>query len=194
MNYKGVTAFVKARIPKSQQVNFDTIYDEVAQLEKTTKIDKEVLRTNGVFYKVATSTASYIFVDELKEYMPFDVQATDQCCQLRGEFLITSEDNLPGGQFTGKKSDKSNRGFAQLDEASRRMRECGCEVTKMMENMDLVILNTIEMTRHFHLNGISMRCLGLFYGQCGNPLLRKYLISEMASRACKKLLRSQLQK
>lgn len=57
------------------------------------------------------------------------------------------------------------------------MREYGSEVTRLMENMDLVILNSSEMTKQFHLNGVSMRCLGLFVGQCENPLLKKYFVS-----------------
>ena len=73
------------------------------------------------------------------------------------------------------------------------MRDYGLDVTKYFQSMDLSVINTSELTKQFHFNGVSLRCLGLFCGQCDNPLIKKYLISEIASRVCKKIMRSELQ-
>ena len=70
------------------------------------------------------------------------------------------------------------------------MRDYGLDVTKYFYSMDLSIINRSELTKQFHFNGVSLRCLGLFCGQCDNPLIKKYLISEIASRVCKKIIRS----
>lgn len=63
----------------------------------------------------------------------------------------------------------------------------------MIENMDITILNTADLTKQMHLNGVSIRCLGLFASQCDNPLIKRYFVSEIASRVCKKIIKSELQ-
>ena len=74
------------------------------------------------------------------------------------------------------------------------MREYGTEVATMIQNLDITILNSTDLTKQFHLNGVSIRSLGLYAGQCDNPIIKKYFVSEIASRVCKKIIKSQLQK
>ena len=193
VDYKGMTALVKARVPKSEEVSFNSIYNELEELERATKVDKETFKICGTFHKFTSGKNVYIFVDNLREYLPVDIQAAENSCQLRGEVVQISEQPLPGGQAAAKRSEKGNKGFSQLDESSRKMREYGSQVSKLMEDLDIVVLNTSEMTRQFHLNGVSMRCLGIWYSQCENPLLKKYFVSEIASRVCKKIIKSELQ-
>lgn len=166
MDYKGIAALVKARIPKSEEISFNSIYHELDELEKVTNVDKEILKTHCIFHKLVVSKNTYIFIDDLKEFLPFDVQASEQSSQLRGELVENNGEVLPGGHYTGKKSDHRNKGFSQLDEAARKMREYGGEIATMIENMDVVILNSNDLKKQLHLNGVSIRCLGQLAGQC----------------------------
>lgn len=73
------------------------------------------------------------------------------------------------------------------------MRSYAEQVLGLLETFEIVILNTKELVSNFHLNGVNIRTLGEMHKRAHNPLVKKYLMSEMVARACAQLLRQELQ-
>ena len=63
----------------------------------------------------------------------------------------------------------------------------------LLESFEIVVLNHKEMLTNMHLNGVNIRTLGDMCKRSHNPLVKKYLISEMVARSCSQLLHQELQ-
>jgi hypothetical protein len=73
------------------------------------------------------------------------------------------------------------------------MRAFSEQVLNLLERMEIVVINTDELVTSMHLNGVNLRCLSDMYKRAQLPLVKKYLLAEMVSRACSKIIREKLQ-
>lgn len=85
------------------------------------------------------------------------------------------------------------RNYQSLEAAAQTMRAYSEQVLVLLEKMDIIVLNSKELITNLHLNGVNIRCLGDMYKRAQLPIIRKYLLSEMVSRVCCKMVRSKLQ-